>query len=63
MKFIIFGHGVAGSIAVKHFRVCVPLGVLTFQGPTKFTCTIYQGLVSASLTGSFSYCVLVFLLN
>jgi hypothetical protein len=53
-------HDVVGSIAVKHLRVFVPLGVLTLQGPTKPTCTISHVVVSAIFTCYLSYCSLLF---
>jgi hypothetical protein len=59
----IYGHAVAGSMAVKHLRVFTPLGVLTFQGPIKSSCTISHGVASAIFKGILPYCYLVFLLN
>jgi hypothetical protein len=47
----ISGHDIAGSMAVKHLRVFTPLGVQTFQGPIKITCTISHGVASAIVTG------------
>jgi hypothetical protein len=43
--------------------VFTPLGVLTFQGTIKSTCTIYHGVASAIFTGTLPYFFLVLLLN
>jgi hypothetical protein len=59
----ISGHDVAGSMAVKQLRYLLPLGVFTFQGPTKSTCTISDGIASATFTGNLPYCFFLKLLN
>jgi hypothetical protein len=55
-----FGHDVVGCIAVKHLRVFVTLGVLTFQGSTKSTCTISHGFTLATFTSNLPFCSHIF---
>jgi hypothetical protein len=42
-------------MAVKHLIFCTPRGVLTFQGPIKSTCTLYDAVASATFTGILQY--------